>query len=790
MSVPSVPPDTVHRDERALPRLHPEVQILRTGPRDFVLFDTRTQDHYEFGPAERFLLQWLGRSVPLDEVRKAFETRFGHPLTRERLLEFLEQLRNKGLLDDPSQRPEPAAPRRVGPHHVMSASPERSGAPDPKARLNFAFDVLALFLGWMVHPLMIVPILGAAVIATLVLIHDWNRAFDTFVSPTRTLPGIPLLVLVLLQTFIFVNAPRSFLLGVLVRRYGGRITEFGVRIWESALPTVYCEHSLDSWAVMPDRGKWAVLSFDIWYQLGYASLAIIGYEMSRPRSFEAVFCTWLLPALVLGLLLHCNIFIKYCGYHLITYAVDEIDLQERALAETWAWLNFRRSPEPLTRRQRYWFRAYGIGYWLVKVVLEGTLFICLWLWIKEKYHATGAVIWVAFVLWWYRASLIEFLNDSVPMRWFDRALGSVWYRWGVRLFLVGLFAAVGFLPYNYEIAGECRVVPAMVHGVRSQLADEVVEVNVAEGDSVARGDVLARLSGRTVEMERLTAEANLRKAEAQLDKLMTGYLDEEVQIARDNVEIAKDQLNEAQIEVIRVERMVRARAATDEELDERREALADAQDDLISARENLSLVQQGYRDEMIRQAEAQVKLCAEKLDYFERVTRLVELKAPAAGRVVLPYMHGRKGQHVEAGDLVAVVQDTSRLMVEVAADDPAALDVRDGQTVHVRLYTDHGALLTGRVRRVAPAAEVDDRFGNGLFRTDPEFFKERQLNSRGKNGLYEVRVYVDLDNPPPDLTSELYGYARIVVDEHDVFWRAMARPIAAFLRTQAWSWLP
>jgi multidrug efflux pump subunit AcrA (membrane-fusion protein) len=154
-------------------------------------------------------------------------------------------------------------------------------------------------------------------------------------------------------------------------------------------------------------------------------------------------------------------------------------------------------------------------------------------------------------------------------------------------------------------------------------------------------------------------------------------------------------------------------------------------------------------------------------------------------------MEQKRGQQARAGELLAVLQDTSRLRVEVAAEDSAAADVQPGMKVNVRLYALTGRLLTGTVLRVAHTAEQDRTIGVTPVRTDSELYQEQIVNARAKSGTsYHVRVYVELDEALPELKPEMTGYARIVVKDEDVLWRALVRPVARFLRTEVWSWLP
>src|SRR5262249_41044293 len=111
--------------------------------------------------------------------------------------------------------------------------------------------------------------------------------------------------------------------------------------------------------------------------------------------------------------------------------------------------------------------------------------------------------------------------------------------------------------------------------------------------------------------------------------------------------------------------------------------------------------------------------------------------------------------------------------------------------VHVRLYGLHGELLTGRVLGVASAAEQERGIGTSAVRTDPEMYQEKMTNNRPRlSGSTYLRVLVGLGEDPPRLRPGHVGHARILVNEKDVLWRALVRPVARFLRTEVWSWLP
>jgi HlyD family secretion protein len=369
--------------------------------------------------------------------------------------------------------------------------------------------------------------------------------------------------------------------------------------------------------------------------------------------------------------------------------------------------------------------------------------------------------------------------------------GSVLVRWPVRLVLMaGALLAIGYIPYNYEVTGECRLIPVGQVGVRARLEDEIVAVHVGEGEQVSPGGPIVTLSGRSVRTQYLEADAELAKAEADLDMQLAGYRPEQIRVAEDKVRIATIELDEAEQQLKRGKELVPQKAQSVQELEKQQRDRDEAAEKLKAAEDELREKQLGPRDEQLRAAEADVKKAEEKLKYYKELWSLTEVRSPIGGRVVTPYLRERLGAPTKPGDLVAVVQDTSKLLVEVAADDASALDVREGAPVHVRLYGNWGRVVNGHVVRVALTSEQAGKFGNAPVRTDPEMYQEQQVNTRTKSSDYHVRVYVELDDQVPDLAPEMTGYARIVVDDSDVLWRSLARPVARFLRTDVWSWLP
>jgi multidrug efflux pump subunit AcrA (membrane-fusion protein) len=770
-------------------RLRPGLTVLRTGPRNFLLVNPETGAQFSFGAEERYLLHLLEETDSPDEILKLYQQRFGKPISQRHLLEFVEQLGQIGVVTPDEEVC--AAPFPEIPTPPVAPVPAPLSRTDSRASLNRFFDVMVVLFGWLVHPIWTIPILLATAMAITILVRQWHLIMASAALPTYWISPLPLIIILASQTEIFLSLPHTIFLGIVARRYGGRVREYGFHLYEGMIPNFYCDWG-DSYLMMKnDRGRWALLSASIWCFLAIGSVSILAWSLCRPDTFAAAFWVWLVPPCLLGLFFHLNPFFKLGCYYMICTHFDDPHLRERALAETKAWLAGRRSPEALSPNERYWFRVYGLGFYIFRLLFDTALILILGIWIIQKFKGPGAVVGGALLLFWYRAPLGRVLMETSLFSWLVRLGGGWRIRWPLRLAMVAAIVAVGFIPYNYEVVGECRLIPLAQHGVRTHLYDEIVQMHVKEGDQVEPGAVIATLSGRGVMESYLTTRADLDKAQASLDLLRAGYRPENLSVAEDKVKMWQSRLRYNEEQMGREERLLRTNAASKAEYDRYRRDWETAQEQFLSASESLAKLKSGYREEEIRAAQAAVQHQEEKLKYYENQLTLTTLTTPIGGKIVTPYLQEKKGQHAKPGDLLAVVQDTSRLRVEVSADDAAGVDVREGMRVNVRLYSVVGRLITGKVQRVALIAEPDRAIGLDPVRTDQEISQEQMMNAKGKIGTsYHVRVYVDLDEYPLEMKPDMTGYARIVVDEHDYFWNALARPVVRFLRTTVWSWLP
>ncbi len=373
------------------------------------------------------------------------------------------------------------------------------------------------------------------------------------------------------------------------------------------------------------------------------------------------------------------------------------------------------------------------------------------------------------------------------LRWLVRGGGPSWFRWTVRLVVLAAIVVAGFLPYSYELGGDCRVVPKDERGVRALIGDEIAAVHVAQGQEIPAGYVVATLAAREEESEVEIARAGLEKAQADLDLLRAGSRPEDLQIAELKAVLWEVQMAFREADLARVKKLHTTNAATPQELERSQKGHDSTKQLAAVSQEQLAKTKAGARAEQIRAAEATVEAAQAALNKAEKLWALRHVTTPIAGRVATLHVGARQGQVANPGDLIAVVQDTSKLHLEVQAQEATAVYLKPGMTAKVRLNGTYGDLLTGKVVSIGDLAARRTVVTTPPARTDREELQEEIMRT-GEEPHF-VPVVVELDPHQVPLSPGMTGYARIVVAP-DYFWNVLKNPIVRFFRVDVWSWLP
>lgn len=246
-----------------------------------------------------------------------------------------------------------------------------------------------------------------------------------------------------------------------------------------------------------------------------------------------------------------------------------------------------------------------------------------------------------------------------------------------------------------ELTTNGRVEPARWVSARAEREGLVLEVPVENGQSVARGAVLAVLDARDARADLDAAEARMAEAQALIAQLEGGGRRREVVEIDEGVRQKKALLGQAEADLATAERLLNRNAGTREEvkqaqdrvelirldvaaLEARRPALVGAAD-LAAARARL------------REARAAAAVARRRIE-----TAVV--RAPQAGKVY--QLEARVGSYLSPGALVAQVGQWDTVKVVVYVDEPELGKVKREMPVRITWDGLDGKVWRGKVDKL------------------------------------------------------------------------------------------
>lgn len=221
--------------------------------------------------------------------------------------------------------------------------------------------------------------------------------------------------------------------------------------------------------------------------------------------------------------------------------------------------------------------------------------------------------------------------------------------------------------------------------LRFELTGRVDIVHVREGDVVAKGDVLAQLDALSAEQRVAEAEAKLRLAKAEKERLVNGERKEAREVLKADVKTFEVQVRETEALHARSKQLAQRNAVSAQELDDQKFKYEKAVAQLNAARARLAEIDAPAREDDLSIADARIQLAEATLRHERSMLEKTRMRAPADG-VVLHIL-------VEAGELVGPEDERSlitmtnrdRTRVRAYIEELDALAVSVGQSAYVTI---------------------------------------------------------------------------------------------------------
>jgi HlyD family secretion protein len=247
-----------------------------------------------------------------------------------------------------------------------------------------------------------------------------------------------------------------------------------------------------------------------------------------------------------------------------------------------------------------------------------------------------------------------------------------------------------------------------------------------EGDSVAAGDELARLDDAPYRDSVRAALARVGIAEARVALFRSGSRPQEIERAEANVREASAALRNAEQELER-QRSLDERGLTSASTVDQAEARRDeAAARLRAAEEALALAREGFRDEEIAAAEAELELSRAEAARAETELADTRLAAPSDGTIITRIRE--PGSILAAGEPVYTLSLDEPVWIRAYIEEPDLGKIAPGASAYVETDSNMRR-YRGRVGFISPRAE----------------FTPKNVETRDARAdlVYRVRIIID-----------------------------------------------
>lgn len=236
--------------------------------------------------------------------------------------------------------------------------------------------------------------------------------------------------------------------------------------------------------------------------------------------------------------------------------------------------------------------------------------------------------------------------------------------------------------------------------LRFEMPGRISTVYVREGDRVQAGDRLMQLDPAALRHQVDLREAELKLAEAQLDRIRNGAHEHERLEARSQWEAKKAELKRAQLNWERVLELRQNAAITQQEADHTRGELDRIASEVSATRARCQLLAAPARADELAAAEARCLIAKASLELARTQLQKTELCAPCAGQIVSidPQAGELSGPDVPLPAVVLV--DTSAIRVRAFVEEQDVPRVQIGQAVTIKV--EGQSQLAGRVVELSP----------------------------------------------------------------------------------------
>lgn len=224
-----------------------------------------------------------------------------------------------------------------------------------------------------------------------------------------------------------------------------------------------------------------------------------------------------------------------------------------------------------------------------------------------------------------------------------------------------------------------------------------------EGDEVKTGDLLAILDKAPYEADLAAAKAQLSQAEANLAKLKHGNRPQEIEEARANVREREANFINTELIFKRESEQIKIGASSQQTYDDAHSLKLESEAQLKSAKETLSLAEEGFREEDIAAGQAAMEKAKAQLESARVNLKDTEIHSPSDG-VILTRVR-EPGSIIVPQSIVYTLSLHKPVWIRAYVSEPNLGYIKPGMEAFVTTDTHSDTPFKGQIGFISPQAE-------------------------------------------------------------------------------------
>lgn len=252
--------------------------------------------------------------------------------------------------------------------------------------------------------------------------------------------------------------------------------------------------------------------------------------------------------------------------------------------------------------------------------------------------------------------------------------------------------------------GKVEAMPGYEVEVGSAVEGKIAELFKMEGETIRKGEPVARMENADIRAKLTEAESEVVLARARLREVVAGSRVEEIRGSKAVLEGAVADMETAKREFERYDKLFRTGAVSKSNLDEKERIYKVAAARVKEVAEQERLLEQGPRAETLRYNEDAVRRAEATAEYYRTLLDKTYITAPISGKVIRRYLHRGEMINKDTQPFFIAIADLDRVRINAEADETDVDKIHIGDPVEIMSYAYSDKVFRGRVTEISDYA--------------------------------------------------------------------------------------